>query len=284
MRNKEKHMEPKTVKHITACESILLNEIAENTKRNILPSVNKVAERLLSRRIDLDDAYREIYGKLGRNRQALWHFFDGLLSVSTFWNPDKLTEAREARLKLNQLNDEIADKAGELAALLEKRSALNGSDGFHADTHYGVLEVLEVAARSNYLYESYVRDQVRTLWGQYDLKYWPSLAEFVMALSVDARGAVIQATDPLTAAGTISKRASRADFFRAWFRSIVEYRYARHLPLDFELSDSCYASLANCVLDLGPDHLTDAGYVKGVRQRDREAGRVLASERTAREA
>lgn len=232
--------------------------------------MNKVAQRLLLRGVELNDAYLEVHTKLATEREGLRLFFDGLLNVSAFRSPKKLASARDARLKLDGLNAEISAKAGELAELLKTRSTLNGKDGFFCDTLCDVLEVMEVAARSNYLYQSYVSDHVRALGEQYDLN-WPSLSEFAYALSVDAREAVIEASDPVIAIGTASKRASRVDFFRAWFKNIEEYREARHLPLNFELSDNAYASFANCVLDLGPNDLVDAGYVKRLRQRDREA-------------
>ncbi|GGA92409.1 hypothetical protein GCM10011491_20520 [Brucella endophytica] len=198
--------------YAAAREAILRTEIAYNTEKNILPSVIKVAEGLLSRGLELSEAYREVHAKLGTKHQALTMFFDGLLNTAAFWSPTKLTTAREKRSRLDNLNNEIAKKAGELAVLLEKRSNLNGQDGFYSHTHYDVLEVMEVAARHNSFYEMHVSEKVRALRGLYDLRYWPSLGEFVNTLAMDAREAVVEASNPLTAAGTASKRASQADF------------------------------------------------------------------------
>lgn len=260
--------------YVAACEAILRTEIAYNTEKNILPSVNKVAEGLLSRGLELNEAYREVHAKLEAEHQALVLFFDGLLNAATFWNPAKLTSARDMRSRLDDLNADIARKAGELAVLLEKRSKLNGQDGFYSDTHCDVLEVMELSARDNPLYEMHVGEKVSSLRERYDLKYWPSLGEFVNTLAMDARQAVVEASNPLTAAGTASKRASQADFFRTWFKSIERSRRQNHLPLDFELSDSACASFANCALNLGTKDVVDGVYVKRLRQRDREAAQV----------
>ena len=92
-------------------------------------------------------------------------------------------------------------------------------------------------------------------------------------LGTDTARATVYAHQSLTAAGTASSRPSRADFFRALFQFIEENRDGRHLPTEFRLSDATYASLANCALDLGPDDLASAEYVKRLRQRDREEDR-----------
>lgn len=262
-----------TVAHTAACEAVLRAEIAYNTANKILPSVNRVAERLLSRTVELHDAYLEVHAKLEATEVGIGVFFDGLLNTTAFWNPKKLATARDMRARLDDLNDEIAKKASELAVLLEKRSTINGQDGFYSDTHCDVLEVMEVAARDNPLYEMHVGEKVRALRGRYDLKYWPSLGEFVATVAQDAREAVVEASNPLTAAGTASKRASQADFFRTWFKRIDHDRRQNLLPPNFELSDSAYASFGNCVLNLGASEVVDSVYVKRLRQRDREADR-----------
>ena len=260
--------------HAAACEEILTAEIEYNTANKSYPTVNRVAERLLSSRTELDDAYLEIHAKLATSKLGLRMFFDGLLYTAAFWNPDELIKARDMRSRLNDLNTEIAKKASELTKLLETRTRLNGQEGFYTDTHCDVLEVMEIAARNNALYEMYVGENVRSLRGQYDMKYWPSLGQFVGVIAEDANQALVQASNPLTSAGTASKRASQADFFRAWFKRIEHDRSKNHLPQDFELSDNSYASFGNSVLNVGADEMVDSAYVKRLRQRDREAERT----------
>ena len=76
----------------------------------------------------------------------------------------------------------------------------------------------------------------------------------------------------MTRAATTGSRGSRADFFKALFELIKENGTASHghIPTGFRLSDSTLASLANCALDLGPNDVIDAAYVKRLRQRLRD--------------
>jgi hypothetical protein len=117
----------------------------------------------------------------------------------------------------------------------------------------------------------YLRDSLRGLSAQFDLKYWPTPGEFMQALSDDADAAIPEATDPLTEAATRASRASKADFFKALFVALDENRVREHgfLPNNFKLTDETLASLGTCALDLGADEIVDGGYVKRLRQRER---------------
>jgi len=256
------------------CEHLLLEGKRYNIEHHILPSENAVADRLLGRGIELKDAYEELHGKLHAYPPALEVFLGLVLSTAAFWNPEKIQEARAGRNDLASVNQQIAEMATELAMLLERRSNLHDTSGFSSDTHYDVCGVIEAAARNNYHFKSYVRQKLAALRGQFDLKYWPSLGEVMHELSFDAEKAVIEATDPLTAAATAATRSSKADFFKALFASIEESGVKNHgqLPKDFKLTDRTLASLANCALGLGPDELVDEAYMKRLRQRERNGG------------
>ena len=188
---------------------------------------------------------------------------------------EKIAEARVARDELAGVNRQIARKAEELAELLERRTELNNTSGFSSETHYHVCDVIEAASEHNYLFNSWVKDRLDALRGQFDLKYWPSLDQFVRVLAADAENAGMEATDPLTAAATMASRPSRADFFKALFAAIEENSARNYglLPKGFKPTDGTLASLANCALDLGPDELADSTYVKRLRQRERNGGK-----------
>lgn len=159
--------------------------------------------------------------------------------------------------------------------LLERRSDLHNTSGFSSDTHYHVCDVLEAASQHNYLFTSYIQDRLNALRGQFDLKYWPSLSEFVQVLALDAKTANMTASDPLTAAATAAARPSKADFFKALFAAIEENAAENYgqLPSGFKLSDRTLASLGNCALDLGPNDLVDDAYIKRFRQRERRGAK-----------
>ncbi|MDI5933635.1 hypothetical protein [Halomonas kalidii] len=254
-----------------ACETILIEGKRYNKERGILRSENAVADRLLARRIELYDAYAELYKKLNPHPPALQVFLGMLLSTAAFWSREKIAEAREARNELVDVNRQIARKAEELADLMERRSDLHNTSGFSSNTHYHVCDVIEAASEDNYLFNSYVKQHLEAIRSQFDLKYWPSLGLLLRELAIDANDPGIEATDPLTAAATVAPRASGADFFKALLAAIEENsaKYYGQLPQGFKVTDSTLASLANCALGLEPDELVDNAYVKRFRQRER---------------
>ncbi len=240
-----------------------------------LPSENAVGDRLLARGIELTEAYDELHGKLHAHPHALKVFLGLVLSTAALWSPEKIAQARAARGDLGTVNQQIARKAAELAGLLQKRSDLHNPSGFSTDTHYYVCDVIEAVAKSNYLFTSYVQERLDALHGQFDLKYWPSLSDFLQELASDAEDGVMEATDPLTATATMASRPSRADFIKALLAAIDENGGRNHgqLPNDFKVTDNTLASLASCVLDLGAEDLVDGPYVKRLRQRERDGAK-----------
>ncbi|WP_250958567.1 hypothetical protein [Rhizobium sp. CG5] len=216
------------------CEAILHAEIRYNTEHQILPSECLIAHRMLARRLELVNAYAEVVKKLGPHTNALESFLKAILYTSAFWSPEKLEDARRGRERLNAVNAAISAKASELATLLDQRSELHNKSQFHSDTHYDVCDVIIEAAASNYRFNSFVKSEFSVLSGQFDLKYWPTLGEFARVLSHDASTAVSQASDRLTAVGTIASRPSLADYFRALFAAMDDNGAAQQgfIPTD----------------------------------------------------
>lgn len=100
----------------------------------------------------------------------------------------------------------------------------------------------------------HVRESLHRLRQEFDLKYWPTLSDFMRELARDANVAVTQASDPVTAAATAASKASLADFVKALFASIKENstRKYGHLPDGLQISDNTFAIMVNCSLDLSP--------------------------------
>jgi hypothetical protein len=273
------HGQPMSLHQLTTplqiCENLLIDGKRYNIEHQILAIENAVADRLLLRGLELKDAYEELHEKLHKQSPALKVFLEVLLSTAAFWSPDKIVKARSARDELADVNQQIAGKAAELVDLLERRSDLHNTSGFSSNTHYHVCDVIEAASEENYLFKSYIKERLDVLTGQFDLKYWPSLSQFLQVVASDAQHADMEATDPLTAAATAAARPSRADFFKALLAAIQENSAENYglLPKGFKLTDNTLASLANCALDFGPDDLADSAYVKRFRQRERSGGK-----------
>lgn len=254
-----------------ACEQAIKRDRDYNVEHNIWPDSVMVADRFLSRRLELEDAYAEIHGKLGDIWRALDIFFDTLFSAATVWHPDEMQQARSDRQELVDLNKQIERQASALAKLMDRRTELSNSSGFGCGTHYHVVDVIEKAATDRPAFRGWVQEPLDVVRSRFDLKYWPTPADFVRELARDAGSAMPLATDPITEAAT-SGRAAKSDFFKGFFELLRENNARNHgqLPRDFELSDRTLASLGNCALDLGPDDLVTDAYVKGIRQRKRE--------------
>jgi hypothetical protein len=254
------------------CEALLRADRDSNIEKSILSSEVAVVNRMLSRGLELEDAYDELHNKLGKRPHALEAFFSLLLSTAAFWDPESNRESRAGRARLVQVNEDIAKVAKTLAGLLEERTELKNHSGFSCDTLYHPIEAIHLAAERNYSYEHWVKGKLEALAGQFDLKYWPSLSAVVDAIAEDAARAVPVAHDPVTEAGTEGPRASRADTFRAFFVALDEQKQRGfgYLPNSFELTDRSVATLLSCALDFGEGETVDAQYVKRLRQRARE--------------
>ncbi len=173
---------------------------------------------------------------------------------------------------MKEINEQIVDAANALSDLLEQRSDLNNKSGFYSNTLDGVCETLDAAASSNYHYQFYVQENFRRLYHQFDWKYWPKFSDLLDELARDAYEAEVLPSNKVTEAATTGSRASLKDYARALHTHIDNN--LRSIPgfcrSDFKLSDSAVASLMNCALNLEPDEMKDAAYVKRFRQGERE--------------
>ena len=249
------------------CESILQGEIAYNSENEILPSESEIAERLLANSLSMKCVYVEVYDKLQADYSKISCLLRSFLSVAAFWSPGKNESARAARIEIGDTNRKIARLATELSGLIDRRTELHDSSGFSSNTHYHVCDVIDAAATKVPEFHSYVSDHLKSLAAEFDLKYWPSLSDFMRALSVDALEADVVATDSITESATRSTRTSKADYFRALLTMIEENVTATNEG--FRLSDKALAIIGNCALDFDPDEMVDEAYVKRLRQRAR---------------
>ena len=227
--------------------------------KRIWPNMSSIIDGMLKRRIELAQVYQEVHASLAHVPRALDIFWDVFLHAADGWNPQKNHAARQAREELVGVNRRISELADQLAALLDRRNT--------------ILDIVHEASEDNGLYESYVKEDVERLQYQYDLKYWPTLSDVIQAIGSDSERAEVTATDPATAAATASRKSGRSDFVRAFMARIDGNRVEEcgFIPNDFALSDSGMASLVNCGLDLAPDELVSADFIKRFRQRQRHA-------------
>jgi hypothetical protein len=251
------------------CDDILRAGKSYNVENKILPSEIIVIDNLLLRSVEMSCVYAELHQKLHGSSRLIEIFLDMVLGAAVFWNPSQMAKARQQQKELARVNKELAEAAFKLATLLREREEVIKAGPFTDGTHYSVVRVIEAAAKDHHLFPSHVQEKLSALCGQYDLKYWPSLEACIGEIAKDAENANIQATDPLTAAGTNSNRSSRADFVRALAAAIKDNtgKNDGNLPVGFSLKDDTLATIVNCALNLGEEELVDGSYIKGVRNR-----------------
>lgn len=238
-----------------------------NREKNICPSENTLIDRIVDQKHSLIQPFLEI--EQTYSGVYLYRFFDSTLGATLYWKPNQMKLAREQQRALDATNSKIANLSHELASLLELRTELKEHSGFTSDNAYSIIKLVDQAAEYNGHYTSWVREPLLGLVQQFDLKYWPTISEVVTQLGEDAFDSESYASNPLTAAATSVKQSSKKDFFRAWMTALSEADVPR-FEGPFPVSDGSVASLANVLLNLGPDEIVDAAYVKTFRHHEKK--------------
>ena len=253
------------------CEDILKEHFEYCEEKQIYPKWLTLAREILKRRHEMSDVYWDVYKQVGDDKRATYGFIDALQCTVCAWSPADNSQMRSARSRLQSINEQITDKAEELALLLQERSNIENKNSISSDTHYHIASVIERASTENYLFNSWVKDELAQLRSRYDMKYWPSLHDVMLEISDDASNATVSTNDTITSAALQSSRSSLSDFCRALFERVLgEAQQPHHLlPIDFHLKDATWATLINVLLGLPPEKIIDAEYIKGVRQRER---------------
>lgn len=167
-------------------EGRLWDHIRYNVENAILPTETAVCRMLLDRQAELVEACDELWRRLEQRDFFLAVFLKGLLGAASEWSPERMVTAHQGRDRLDEVNERISAAAFELADLLRVRSNLYDHSEFASETHYYVVDVINEAARDNHRFNSYVKERLKETRGQFDLKYWPCLPQFVRELAVDA--------------------------------------------------------------------------------------------------
>ncbi len=258
---------------VEICESILIKDRDYNIQNDIWSSLVIISNRVLSRSDEMATVYNELVSHYAEEQYKA--FLIVMVETGKFLNSESVDSYRQDKRQLIALNQRIAALSFELSELLDKRDDLHGVSGFDSQVTRNIVDVIDTAASENGHYTSWIQDPLKKLDAGFDQRYWPDLANIIKTIGVEADDAKVIARDPVVEAAISSQRPSLADFFRAFFIEIDESRKQAggELPDNFRLSDNAYSIIANCVLDLDPDDMIDASYVKGVRQRVRSSAK-----------
>lgn len=250
------------------CEAVLSQVRNEYANSETYPSAVSLVDRLLQRSTELEGAYQDILTSTGGSSHQIRRFFDSLLMAGCFWHPNLTKEMRDDVSRINELNAKISQTAYYLSSLLEE---LEGTSRAFSTAYYDPISLIKSVGSQNSLFNAWVEKDLSVLINRFDGKYWPLCSEILDELSDRFADAGVDAGDPVSKAAIRNSRHSKADFFRALFKHLHGQTGPDSYDLDkeFRLRDESWASLANCILDLGSDELVDGAYVKRLRQRMR---------------
>lgn len=230
-----------------------------------------VIKRLLERYSELESHINIMYQTL--TIPQMNRLIGLVIDAVAFGNENEVEEVRNTPKELKAINGKIANLAFELAEQLDKRTQLHEKTSFTSNTHYALFKLIEDAGRSNYLFESYLKESLRNTVGPYDLRYYPSISQIVIQLGVDAQNALIETSSELDLIITRTERPSNADQVRAVLEALQFSQendghdcYFR-IPDDFELSNQAIAAFVNVAFDIPFDKLVDDIQVRNAKRK-----------------
>lgn len=225
-------------------------------------------------------AVRHIHTKLQRDAQRE-HVFICLADTVAEWHPDRITRIRQTQQRMEELNDEIAERAQELAFLMETRSTIANEEGVGEAPGVGLWEVLDewanqlpsktIEGGDRHLYKSYLQPEIESLQSRFDGKYWPCMTDLVRALHYLCENREMNRMqrhpDNVTAAAVTGRENSLRTFIRCLIERFdnstegepgqaVRLRDYGMLPHGFTIGAADLAALLNVALERHEDLLT----------------------------
>lgn len=251
------------------CELVLREIQSDYEEKKILISEIEVIQIILNSEDQLDDAYLDLCKSTNCQREVINCFFDRLLYVAAFRNPKKANNARDARNKLIQINEQISTLSYQLASLIDQKSDIENYSGFTDNMSIDIVEFMDEASENNGHYQLFVKKDLLALRDDFDAKYWPTFSDILNVLGEKTDFTKIHPADKHTEISTRSSRPSKADFFDVLISHIEETKNDiwSKLPSNFHIKDKSMASFGNVVLKLNPDDLVDSQYIKSRRHR-----------------
>lgn len=262
-------------------DAYLIAERADRLNKKILASEIQVINHLLENSLGMTSAYDEILSKtppgflfVGSVKEAWQLVIETIISTAAFDSPSKSSAKRDALRRVEELSDEIARKAWELAEMLRKKSQYCDKYGIRGPSDYHPLDVLELASASDeqqYRFKFYVAPRLARVRAEFDLKYWPRTADFVEAVATAQRGHEFCFSDSITSAALQSRQGnSPRDFIRSFDEALAELKRQHDIP--DSLSHRTIAEITNCALALPAEEAVSRESVKAMRAYARKKG------------
>lgn len=236
----------------------------------VLHGALPVFERLITRKGEMAPVWDELAGRRVTGNQ-LWLLTEQFILAAVEGESGEHAQIRAGYRELQALNEDISETSFRLAQLLERREQILSSGHFHVERMLRLREVIDAAGFHNGHYRSRLMPELDKL-NEFGRKYWPDMPGMLHALGEEKTD--IRFHHDASEAIALGRPSLRTDFLRNLFDRISELSNGSVYGLrpGFRLSDASLATICNVVLDLPPEKMADAAYLKGARQRLRRQG------------
>ena len=254
------------------CRAYIERELIDYQEHSIWMTYWPVMRRMIDRAHELKQPFTELVDKFGYSDK-----FEGVhpfnsyiwLVLEHIWMSIDFDKSDVGKLKneykeLVTLQSEIVDTALKLASILRRQDELYETSGFLRSDSQSIGDLFEQACTDNYLHQTHVLPKLKALFGQYDLKYWPSRADLVQAIGFFEQLQPEPCHSEIPRDVIDGRSSTIKDFVLAFDKA---FRNFNGLPKDFKFSNNAMADIMNVVLNLPIDQLVTGEAVRIVRNR-----------------
>ncbi|MFM5588276.1 hypothetical protein ACET65_15135 [Aeromonas rivipollensis] len=254
------------------CKSFIERELSDFKENKIWMTRWELMERMLSRAEEMSIVFQELVDAFGYSDTYEYRTPKGVylwLTLEHIWMSgdfckEEIVQARDYRKKLIAIQEKIIDHSAQLASLIREQDDIYHHSGFIRGQHQSALDMMVEAGSNNYLFTSYIADQLESLSGRYDLKYWPSRAELIDSLCIFERNQHDPEHIELPKKVLDGRASDIKDFVISFDNAFDD---ENDLPNNFRFSNNAMADIINVVLNLSPEYLITGDAIRIVRNR-----------------
>lgn len=264
------------------CKAFIQRELNSYKEKRIWMSYWPTMESMIQRANELIQPFEELVGEFGYmdmmeqappNNSYLWLTLEHIWCSIDYSKKD-VVQARVDLKELRELQQDIVNLALNLSGKLKRQSDLYEKSGFSKSDYQFIGDLLGLACKDNYLYQTHVSEKIEALTYQYDLKYWPDVSDLVAAIAEFEKEQPEPAHSQYPEQVINGRESDIKDFVLAFDSKFDE---PNGLPKKFRFSNNAMADIINVVLDLPVAKLATGDAVRVVRNRSNKFKRGYVS-------
>ncbi|MBP2699504.1 hypothetical protein [Photobacterium lucens] len=249
------------------CRAYIERDLQNFIENNKYKDRQKVMKQMLLRSDELSIMFRELVDAFGYSDKMdsphLWLTFEHIWD-SYELAQESIVASREMLKSIKKNTKDIIELAQKLSQALREQEELYRSSGFCKQEYQSVFDMIEQGGKDNGYYEFALSEKLRSLDGQFDLKYWPKRADIVESIALFESN--LQEPEHSIIPDVVMKgRVSNIKDFVLAFDSAFDE--LNDLPDGFRFSNNALAEIINVVLDVQVDKLVTADAIRLVRNR-----------------